>query len=140
MTPPTRGIFAGTVFTKFRPIENDLDPAANTARGVGLVLPDRLQHLEHQRRVDVLHWQIADDGMDVAIKRVAPLLPMLGIAPAGFMRGDVSLGALLEGDRPGLLDQLGAALLTPMLQRIDFFCPQAPRFGRQFSRALEWNC
>jgi len=58
--------------------------------------------------------------MDVAIERVAPLLPMLGVAPAGLMRGDISLGALLEGDRPGFLDQLGAALLAPMLQRINF--------------------
>src|SRR6516225_3018715 len=140
MTAPTRRIFAGTEFTKFRPIEDDLDPAANTARGVGLVLPDRLQAFEHQRRVNVLHGQIADDGMDIAIKRIAPLLPMLGIAPAGLMRRDVSFGALLEGDRPGLLDQLGATLFTPMLQRIDFFCSQTARFGRQFSRALEWNC
>src|SRR6516225_2372941 len=114
MAAPARRIVAGTVFTEFRPIEDDLNAAADPAGGVGLVLPDRLQAFEHQRRVDVLHWQIADDGMDVAIERVAPLLPMFRIAPAGLMRGDISLGALPEGNRPGFLDQLGTALLAPM--------------------------
>ena len=68
--------------------------------------------------------------MGVAIKRVAPLLPMLRIAPAGFVRSDVSLGTLLEGDSPRLFDQLGGALRATVLEWIYFFCSQAPRIGR----------
>src|SRR6516165_2690059 len=104
MTTPARRIVAGTVFTEFRPIEDDLNPAADPAGGVGLVLPDRLQHFEHQRRVDVLHGQVADHWIDIRLERVAPLLPMLRIAPAGFVRSDVSLGTLLEGDCPRLFN------------------------------------
>ena len=55
---------------------------------------------------------------------------MLRIAPAGFVRGNVSLGALLEGDSPRLFDQLGGALRATVLEWIYFFCSQAPRIGR----------
>src|SRR6516165_5360055 len=96
MTTPAGRVLAGTVFAKFRPIEDDFNPATYTVRGVGLVLPNRLQHFEYQRRVNVLHRQVADDGINITLKRVVPLLTMLGIAPTGFVRGDVLLGTFLE--------------------------------------------
>ena len=41
--------------------------------------------------------QFAHDGVNVAGKRVLPLLPMLRIAPASFISPDISLSNSLKG-------------------------------------------
>jgi hypothetical protein len=51
---------------------------------------------------------------------------MLGVTPARFMRGDVALGGVLEGDRLGRLDPGGFVLAPSGGERIDGVDQRSP--------------
>ena len=102
-----------------RPIQHALDPAAHPARRLRLGLPDGLDRLHHQANVDRRDGQAAEHRESVGGERVAPLLPVLGVAPAGLMRGDKGFGALLERHRLGRLDDRGHAGSFSRFDRIN---------------------
>ena len=98
MAAPARRVFTLPVSARLGGIEHGFNPPPDTAGSFGLVLPDRLKDFQHMRRANIGNWQFAHDGIDVAGQRVAPLLPVLVIAPACLIRADIRLCHGLEGD------------------------------------------
>ena len=56
---------------------------------LGLLTPDRLEHAHHIAHGNCAHRHAAQHGESIGIQRVAPLLPVLGIAPAICVRCDI---------------------------------------------------
>ena len=96
MATPSRRIFASAILPHCSPYQHQLDPAANTARRFGGSPPNRFQHAENSGSVHLRYRHAANNRMSVRFERGAPLRTVLGIAPAGFVRGDISLGAFAE--------------------------------------------
>ena len=59
-----------------------LDPAAHSTGGLRFGLPDRPEHFEHEVGVDIDHGHVAKHGIGIGGKGFAPLLAVLGVAPA----------------------------------------------------------
>jgi hypothetical protein len=78
------------------PGEDGLDSSAGAAGGLGLLLPDRLECLDDEVDVDRRDRQPAEHRRCVGLKRLGPLLAMLGVAPAGPLSRDALGGALVE--------------------------------------------
>lgn len=93
---PACRVLTLSVASRFGPIENALNSAADPARGLCFGLPDRLQRLHDQPRVDRLDGQRAEDRIDVCRERRGPLSRVLRVFPARPVRCDVRLGACLE--------------------------------------------
>lgn len=89
------------------------------------------------RHAHICDQQIADDGIGVGRKRVAPLLPVFGVSPPGLMRGDVALCGLLERHRRRLLGPECAACLATLLYRVNTGGDQLARLARGVSRSGE---
>jgi len=83
-----------------RGVEYRLDTAADPARGFGLLGPDRIEHLHDKARIDHCDGQFPQCRVRVGRQRVAPLLAVLGVAPARFIAGDEFLRDFVE--RPPL--------------------------------------
>src|SRR3984893_5836891 len=118
MTAPPPRVFAFPVTAHGSPIEDSFDPPPQAARCLGLRLPDRLQGLHYEPDIDRLHRQGTENRARVAGQRVAPLVPMLRVPPAGVVGGDVGGGAGVEGHRLGSLQLLLAPLSTAGLDRV----------------------
>ena len=134
MAAPAGGVLPGTVAARRGGVQHRLDALADPAGGFRLRRPDRLQHPEHKPGVDLLDRQGADDRVDVGFQGIAPLVAVLGVAPACLVRPDVGLGRSLEGDLLGRLDPLsgplavaGADGVNPRRSQPAGFC--GPRAG-----------
>src|SRR5436190_14749255 len=79
-----------------RPIQHALNAATDALCRLRLNLPDRLNAFQHERRVDRVDGQLADDWIGVARERRAPLRPVLLIAPSGLVGLDVLICTFLE--------------------------------------------
>src|SRR5215469_341224 len=101
---PAGRVFAGAIAVDLGPAENALDSPAQPAGSFGLGHPDRLQHLHYEAEIDVLYWECADDWVRVCLDGVAPLLPVLGIAPDMLVGSDVASCRLCERDGLGFRD------------------------------------
>src|SRR5262249_25243033 len=84
-----------------------------------LFAPHRLQNLHHEAGVDRVDGQIADYRIGVCRESIVPLLPMLGIAPAGFMRRHVARGAPFECHRLRLGNALCGLGSVSRLYRVE---------------------
>jgi len=93
--------FARPVAVHLGGVEHRLDPAANPIRRLGLRRPNRSENLHYQAGVDSGNRQIAQRREHVAVERVAPLLPVCRIAPAGFLVAQEFFGNLAEGSSLG---------------------------------------
>src|SRR5262249_51594066 len=93
---PSGWVLARAISAHLRPIQDGLDTPADAARSLGLRRPDRLQDPEHERSIDDLHRETANDGLGIGGERRLPLRRMLGVAPAGSMAGNVPCGAFFE--------------------------------------------
>jgi len=80
-----------------RGIEHGLDAAADSACRFWLLGPDRIEHLHDEPCIDRRDGEFTQSGIDVGCERVAPLLPVLGVAPGSFIPPDVFLGDFTEG-------------------------------------------
>src|SRR5262245_27591810 len=81
MAAPPRRVLAAAKLADLGPIQDALDAAANSARRLRLRRPDRLEHLQHQGRVDRPDRQGSEQRVDIGRERRAPLPPMLWIFP-----------------------------------------------------------
>ena len=86
MAAPARRILAAAISSHLGQVQDALDPPADAACRFWLRRPDRFQHLEHERGVDRLHGQSADDRIGVGGKCRAPLRRVLAVAPSGAVR------------------------------------------------------
>ena len=77
----TRAITAGR-----RPVLDGFETATQARSGFGLRCPDGLQYGQHMRQADITHQQAADDGVGVGVERIAPLLRVFRVAPAGLLQ------------------------------------------------------
>src|SRR5215472_7364662 len=68
---PARGVLALPVAAD-HPIKHTFDPAANPARRLRLGLPNRFEDLHDERRIDGVDRKIADDRIDIGLKRRRP--------------------------------------------------------------------
>lgn len=71
---PTRPIIARAIFHDASPVEDAFDPSANARCSLGLVLPDRSQHLQNQRIVNCGNRLVLEDRLDRDLKRCLPLV------------------------------------------------------------------
>src|ERR1700723_494438 len=94
---PLRRVWPVPVATSGRGIEHCFDAAAHPACRFRFLCPNRIKHLHDKPSIDRRHRQFPQDGIDVGFERVYPLLPMLGVAPAGPVLFDEIGGALAEG-------------------------------------------
>src|ERR1700738_4585881 len=98
MAAPSRWIVTIPVAVSRSPIQNGFDPLPQPRGGLRLLAPDGIKRLHHKPCIDRLHRERPKEGVCVRLKGSAPLLGVLRVAPACFMRVDVSSGALREGD------------------------------------------
>ena len=108
-------------------IEDRLDSAAQPRGGFRLGGPDGRQDFQHVLDGDVRNRHPPDNRVGVGRNGVAPLLVVLRIAPAGFMRRDVVGGDGGERGAGGFLAAFCLALHLPMIDRIEAFRQQLPR-------------
>src|SRR5262249_49598863 len=134
VTSPACGVLALPELARRCPVKDCLDAAAHAARGLGLLLPDWLQNLEHEPCIDFLYRQVAQGGQHVGCKRVAPLLTVLRVTPPRLMRNEKVVAALAERGRLGAGDALGHAVTAPSLDRIDAFGSQLTRLRCKLAR------
>jgi hypothetical protein len=130
MAAPARRVLSSAIAAHFCPVEHGLDAPAQAACRLRLRCPDGLQDLEHERCVDRLHRQCTDDGPGVGRERAGPLRRVLLIAPAGAMRLDVALRALVEGYGPGRIEPCLGALGVPDLDGVNPFVAKPARVQR----------
>lgn len=110
VTSPARGIVAGPIAPYRRPIEYAFDAAPHPIRRIGLIVPDRLDHLQYEAGVDCCNGKLADFRIGVGLERREKLRPVLRVLPPALVGVKVGLSSLLEGDGPcGLSSALAAA-------------------------------
>src|SRR5262245_33854949 len=119
MSAPPRWVFTLTQAHGFCRIENLFDASADARGRLRLRMPDRLQHLHDQRRVDLIHRQVPKDRVGIGRKRVPPLLSMLQIPPSRLMAANEAFGHFPEDDGLRGSGLAGRPLLAPMLDWID---------------------
>jgi len=85
------------------------------------------------RQRDLVDRQLADHRARTQPQRALPLRRVLGVAPAVAVRGDIGLGALVEGHRRRLPADR-RALSVALGDRILAQGQQAAAFGRALPR------
>ena len=118
MASPACRVFALAISTGRCPIEDRFNPAPHPSGSLGLHCPDRLERLHDEPDVDGLHRQPAERGIDISAKRARPLGGMFRISPARFVRGDIAIGAVLEGHRLGCFEPRTHPLGPAHLDRV----------------------
>src|SRR5262249_8714962 len=96
MSAPACRVLALSITARLGPIENAFNATAYAVCGFWFCFPDRLQRRQHECSVNVGNRQIANVRIGVSYKRPNPLLVRPRIAPAGFMRRDVTFRAFSE--------------------------------------------
>src|SRR5262245_32616287 len=119
MPAPARGIFAFSKAARFRPIQNRLNPPADTARSLRRLGPQRLKHIHYHPDVDRAHRHTAKRRGDMSGERVCPLLIMLGMPPARLVSFDTGGIAVSEGHYARTLDLSLSPHGLTALDRID---------------------
>lgn len=109
VTSPTRRVIAGPMSADGRPAQDRFDAPARPIRGLRLFLPNGLQNLQDERGIDRVDGKVVYCGRQGRILPLpAPrlikggdsLVAVFRVPPAGPVRLDVTIRALLERDRP----------------------------------------
>src|SRR5262245_53271562 len=119
MPAPARRIFAFPKAACFCPIQNRLNPPADTARSLRHLGPKRLKHIHYHPDVDRAHRHTAKRRGDMSGERVCPLLTMLGMTPARLVSFDIGGSAVIEGHCARSLDLFLSPRGLTALDRID---------------------
>ena len=96
MPSPHRRVALGSQALSFGVIQHFLDASAQSRCRFGLRLPDRLKDAEHMAGLDRRHRHLPDLRAEGS-QRLAPLPPVLLVAPARLNAVDVRVGSLAEG-------------------------------------------
>ena len=129
MTFPLGRIITGPISPGLGPIEDRLNPSANSGSCFCFRGPYRLQNFHNQSNIYCLDRQRSKDRADVVPYRRCPLRGVLLVLPAAGVRFDLGVGTIIEchavGRLKGLLCPFGAACDYG----IDTVCEQGPAFG-----------
>jgi len=136
MPAPAGRVIALAIFVYGCVVEDSFNPSPHTTSGFRFLQPQRFNYLRHQRDIDCLHGQGANERVNICRKCIAPLLPVLSVLPGRLGRGNIGLGAIPKRHRLGLLDKACLALFAAVINWVNAFGTQSPRFGGEFSRAL----
>jgi hypothetical protein len=94
------GPFAGAQAAHLGSVQHALDTSADPAGSLGLGSPDRLEDGKEIVDAYLIHGRGPDRG-SVGGQGIAPLLPVLGVAPRRLMGLDVCGSNSAEGGRAG---------------------------------------
>ena len=106
---PTRRVVAGPMSADGRPTQHRFDAPARPIGGLRLFLPNGLQNLQDERGIDRVDGKVVyrcREGRKLPlpaprlIEGGDPLIAVFRVPPAGPVRLDVMVRALLERDRP----------------------------------------
>jgi hypothetical protein len=92
----TGRVFALTMITDCRPIQNTFEAALEAASCFGCLIPDRFQDFQYEAGINGTYRQVAKNGIGLGLKGACPLVGIFAVFPAQFVRLDVSLGTLPE--------------------------------------------
>src|SRR4051794_12100053 len=134
MPPPARRIFSFAEAARFRPIQNRLNPPADTARSLRRLRPKRLKHIHYHPDADRPHRHTAKRRGDMSGERICPLLMMLGMTPARLVSFDIGGSAVIEGHCARSFDLFLSAHGLTALDRIDLVGQQQSLLGGFFAR------
>ncbi len=110
---PLRRVVARAVTADGRPSEHGLDALAHARRGLGLLGPYRLEHIDDLRDPDARHRQLAHDRARIGRQRRQPVIHMLRVAELVRLRLVREHRGLIERQRLRLCEcecRLGGAL------------------------------
>jgi hypothetical protein len=116
MAAPSGWIFAFTKPADPGPIEDNLDPAADTASSLWVGVPERLEDREDLRQVDIGDGLRAEQRKGMGAHRAGPLGSMPFARPVRRHIPDVRQSTVLEGAAGLDLSNLGRG---PLFERID---------------------
>src|SRR5436305_13093740 len=85
---PLGRVWALAVTPRGSRVGTRLDAAANPARGFRLLGPDRIEHLNNQPGIDSRDRKFTHYRVHIGGQRIAPLLPVLWVPPAGLVSDD----------------------------------------------------
>src|SRR6516225_4115341 len=126
------------------PTQYIFDSAADPLRRVWLRSPNRRQHLEYMRRVDVGNRHLADDRRNVLLQARRPLRGVHRIRPGIAVLGDIDLSRLVERHDNGTGSEIASALGVAFPDRIFAFSHQAAVLAGEIARfcradVLDWT-
>ena len=133
MAAPARRVLTRAITKSLGPIQHRLDAAPHPARRFRLARPQRLDDFHHHAGIDTIDRNFAEDRIGIGGKRVAPLRPVLRIAPAALMARDVTLGAFPEVLRRGRVYRLSCALSVASLDWVYARLDELPGHQRLLS-------
>src|SRR6516225_3753056 len=110
MLSPACRVVTRPIMMNRSPSEHGLNPAAHARGRLRHTLPQRLDHLEYQRRVDRGDGQVAQCRKHEPDQRPFPVAPVLRVSPFLFVVANEALGALFECLCASSCDDGGAAL------------------------------
>src|SRR6516164_2465813 len=99
---PARRIITRAIMVNGCPTEHVLDAPAYARCRLWRLLPDWLEHLEHERRVDCGDRERTERRIHEPNEASDPFLPVARTRPACFIVPYEALGALLERHGPGV--------------------------------------
>src|SRR5260221_14659086 len=94
MPLPPRRVLSVTIPAHSCEIQHSLNTTAQPACRLGLLAPDRIEHLNHKGRVDRRDRKIAEHGICVGPQSRLPLGGVLTVPPGDAVVFDVRSGAL----------------------------------------------
>jgi len=82
---PAGGIFAGPVASNGGPVEDGFNPPSDAVRGLGLILPDRLDAAEHKAGIDISDRKLTDFREGIGLEGRKKLGSVLVVPPLALM-------------------------------------------------------
>ena len=95
VTAPSRWVWPDLVIG-LAEVDDRFDAASHPTGGLGDARPDRRQHLEHRRGVDLVDGQFVE-RLTVSLDGGAPLPGVFAVLPQRLMQNEIGLGRFGEG-------------------------------------------
>src|SRR5262249_652409 len=132
MALPPRRVLSVTIPAHFCELQHSLNATTQAACCLGLFAPDRIEHLNHESRIDRRDRKIAEHGICISPQGRLPLGGVLSICPGGAVIFDIGSGTLGKCDHPGGVQPRSG---LPLTLRVDWVDASAPK-PTSFTRAL----
>src|SRR6516165_981179 len=134
VSAPSGWIFAAPVAGAAREVQDALDPAAQSRRGLRLLCPDWSQYRDDRRGIDPRDRQVPEGRVGISRQAARPLVGMPRAFPGGLMVGDMRFSARRKRDRPR---RAPGPLRAARLDRIDALFGELAVLGRALAGLRE---